>query len=319
MLVEIADEPPWSKKTFNNAISVLRRAFRFGYRDYPDRQDPMQSLKCARIRKKERRAIDPFSIQDAERLIQAIHRDWGPAQGNYDEFRFFTGLRPSEQIALKVSDFDPIRGTLTVNKARVAGIDKSSTKTGDDRRIELCARALKVFGQQTALHDELLRNGKIDHDWLFFKESGEPIRNLQYTYSRWRSSLKRLTDIRYRKPYCARHSSVSWNLMLGRSPLRVAQQHGHSIATMLRAYAAWTDGATESDLELIRRAMLTGPVHAIRVPASPETKAVPEKTRLERRISALDSPLTPPRQQLNIGLITRYLAEREGFEPSKGF
>jgi hypothetical protein len=28
------------------------------------------------------------------RAIAAIHRDWGEAQGNYDEFRFFTSLRP---------------------------------------------------------------------------------------------------------------------------------------------------------------------------------------------------------------------------------
>jgi len=140
---------------------------------------------------------------------------------------------------------------------------------------------------------------------------------MQYTYSRWRSSLKRLTDIRYRKPYCARHTSVSWNLMLGRSPLWVARQHGHSIATMLRAYAAWTDGATESDLELIRRAMSTGTVQAIRVPTPPDTKAVPEKERLRRTISAPDSPLAPTRQQLNVGLITRYLAgERHPHRPA---
>jgi hypothetical protein len=35
----------------------------------------------------------------AETLMAALDRDWGEAQGNYDEFRFFTGLRPSEQIA----------------------------------------------------------------------------------------------------------------------------------------------------------------------------------------------------------------------------
>jgi hypothetical protein len=42
----------------------------------------------------------------AEALIAAIHIDWGEAQGNYDEFRFFTGLRPSEQAALLVDDCD---------------------------------------------------------------------------------------------------------------------------------------------------------------------------------------------------------------------
>jgi len=49
---------------------------------------------------------DPFRIQDAETLIAQIHADWGAAQGYYQEFRFFTGLRPSEQIARIVTDFN---------------------------------------------------------------------------------------------------------------------------------------------------------------------------------------------------------------------
>lgn len=96
MLVRIADEAPWSKKTYNNAISVLRRAFKFGYYDHPDRHDPTLALKSARIRRKDRATIDPFSIQDAETIIAAIHDDWGEAQGNYDEFRFLPDcVRPN--------------------------------------------------------------------------------------------------------------------------------------------------------------------------------------------------------------------------------
>lgn len=47
---------------------------------------------------------DPFAVDEAARLIAAIHGDWGEAQGNYDEFRFFTGRQPSEEIALLISD-----------------------------------------------------------------------------------------------------------------------------------------------------------------------------------------------------------------------
>jgi integrase len=43
-LVSLADEAHWSKKTYNNAISVLRRAFKFGYRDHPERYDPTAGL-----------------------------------------------------------------------------------------------------------------------------------------------------------------------------------------------------------------------------------------------------------------------------------
>ena len=57
------------------------------------------------------------------------------------------------------------------------------------------------------------------------------------------------------KPYNARHSSVSWNLMVGKNPLWVAKQHGHSVQTMLEVYAAWTEGARGADIEAIRQAM----------------------------------------------------------------
>jgi hypothetical protein len=54
-----------------------------------------------------------------------------------------------------------------------------------------------------------------------------PIRSLEHLAKCWRESLKRL-GLRFRRPYCARHTSVSWNLMIGKPPLWVSRQHGHS-------------------------------------------------------------------------------------------
>jgi hypothetical protein len=154
-----------------------------------------------------------------------------------------------------VTDFDIASGALIVNKACVAGVDKDSTKTGEDRRITLCPRALDVMTRQLELRERLKRAGKIDHDRLFFKATGGAIRILQYPHRRWRRTLLRNSGIRYRRPYCARHTSVSWDLMVGRNPLWVAKQHGHSITTMLRAYAAWAENAVEADIEAIKGAM----------------------------------------------------------------
>ncbi len=258
-LVAIADGHGWSKKTYNNAISVLRRAFDFGYRDRPLQENPARCLRSARILKADRPKIDPFCMHDAETLIAALHHDWGEAQGNYDEFRFFTGLRPSEQIALALSDLDLVNGIISINKARVYGVDRCKTKTGDDRRIQLCPRALSVLRRQLRLRARLVADGKIDHDHVFFLDSGAPIQNLQCPQIRWRRTLRSL-KLRYRRPYTARHSSVSWNLMVGKNVLWVAQQHGHSIVTMLRIYAAWAEGAVEADIEAIKRSMNLTPV-----------------------------------------------------------
>ena len=248
----------WSKKRYNNAISALRRAFAFGYRNHPDKANPALGLRCCRITRKDRPRPDPFRIQDAEKLIAQIHRDWGEAQGNYDEFRFFTGLRPSEQIALTVRDFDPARRTLTVNKARVNGVHKNSTKTGHDRLFELCPRAAVVLARHLRLRERLVAESRTTHDRLFFRKNGEPIQNLVGVQQRWRLSLKR-AGIRRCRPYCARHSSVSWNLMCGKNPLWVARQHGHSVRTMLEIYAAWAEGVVESDVAAIEQAMGLAP------------------------------------------------------------
>ncbi len=253
-LARIADENQWRKKRYNNAISVLRRAFAFGYRNHPQQLNPALGLKCGRMARKDRARPDPFRIQDAELLITQIHADWGEAQGNYDEFRFFTGLRPSEQIALTVSDFHSGRGTLSVTKARVEGIDKNTTKTREDRVFELCPRALAVLDRQLKLRDQLQRAGKINHDHLFFTQDGAPILDIEEPGRRWSEALAKLA-IHHRRPYCARHSSVSWDLMIGKNPLWVAKQHGHSVRTMLEIYATWAEGAVESDIETIKRLM----------------------------------------------------------------
>ena len=128
--------------------------------------------------------IDPFRIDEAERLIRAIRQDWGEAQANYDEFRFFTGLRPSEEIALLSCDYDPVNGTLRISKARVSGIDKNCTKTGVDRIVALCPRALDVLSRQLKLRAHMVAAGLIDHDHLFFTAEGAVIRHLKYVARR---------------------------------------------------------------------------------------------------------------------------------------
>src|SRR5258708_7209501 len=79
-------------------------------------------------------------------------------------------------------------------------------------------------------------------------------RHLGHFAKCWRKSSERL-GLRFRRPYCAPHTSVSWNLMIGKNPLFVSRQHGHSVTTMWRTYAAWMDGALESDIALIQAAM----------------------------------------------------------------
>ena len=254
-MIAVAAAQKWqTKKTYNNGISPLRCAFEFGYKDHPELHNPADGLDSLRITKKDRPKVDPFTIYEAEAIIAAIHRDWGEAQGNYDEFRFFTGLRPSEQIALTVSDCDLVQAKILIDKARVMRQDKDRTKNYEDRIIELCPRAVEVLKRQLALRARMRLAGKIPHEDVFFREDGSAIRSLNDPYDCWRWTLKRL-KVRYREPYNARHSSVSWNLMLGKNLLWVSKQHGHSVQMMLSTYAAWLEGSQPGDIAAIEAAM----------------------------------------------------------------
>jgi integrase len=191
-LAKIVNAYEWTKKTYNNAVSVIRRAFDYGYKDHPEQYNPAVGLKCLRITKKDRPVVDPFTMEEAEALITQVRADWGDAIGDYDELRFFTGLRPSEQIALLVTDFDSRKGVLHVTKARVLRRDKDRTKTQEDRRVELCPRAIEVLKSHLELRESYVAAGKIKHDRLFFLEDGSAISDPEVTRWRWNESLQKL-------------------------------------------------------------------------------------------------------------------------------
>jgi integrase len=187
------------KKTYNNGVSALRCAFAFGYKDHPEASDPAEGLDGFRITKKDRRKVDPFTLLEAERLIRGIHIEWGEAIGNDDEFRFFTGLSQSEQIALTTQDCDLEKGTINVHHVVVRGRAKDRTKTNEDRTGELCPRALAILKRQLALRVRLIEAGLLQHDSVFCKADGQPIHCIKHVYGRWGATVDRL-NIRYRAP-----------------------------------------------------------------------------------------------------------------------
>lgn len=277
-----------TKKTFNNVVSAIRQAWEYGYKDLPKQANPALGLEGVRIPKREQPKPDPLDLDEAEEMIAETRRLWGEAQANYEEFRFFSGVRPSEEIALTWPDFDERRGELVVNKARVMARDKDEPKNYEPRVLELSPRALEVLLRQRALYARLKLEGRIAHDRIFFREDGNSFHDLQVQWKRWRRTQASLR-MRSRDPYNARHSSVSWNLMLGKNLLWVAEQHGHSAAVMLKTYAKWMKGATEEDIERLRAAF----GFATNLPLA--------------KIANDSMPLSGLRN---------VLAEREGFEPS---
>lgn len=267
-LEAVVNAIPGKRKTFNNNVSAIREAWAYGYKDLPGRPNPALGLSCVRIPKREQVKPDPFTIAEAEDIIAQGKVLWGPETANYDEARFFAGFRPSEQIAIEWKDFDDTARTVWITKARVMARDKDETKTHDDRLVKLCPRAYNAFMRQRVIWERLKAAGAISHNKVFFREDGQPWNDLQVQGRRWNATIAALAPMRHRDPYNARHSSISWSLMMGMNLLRVASEHGHSAAVMLKTYAKWTEGATEEDIAEIREAYGFGSDLAVEKPES---------------------------------------------------
>ena len=90
--------------------------------------------------------------------------------------------------------------------------------------------------------------------------------------------------------------------MLRKNLLRVAKQHGHSVQTMLDVYAAWIEGATESDLQAIRLAMESSP--RAREPIATDGGTVATSAADGSR--ATKSPQHPPEFGIDLALEPRH-------------
>lgn len=234
---------PWkTPKTRNNVVSVVRLVFQFAVHDGLIAADPSQHLKSLKV---QREPPDPYTIDEALALIAGMRKHRGAHLANYFEFCFFAGPRPSEVIALLWTDVDLVSGKVSISKARVMARNKNTVKNYKPRIIELNQRALAVLKRQAAL--TRLAGGHV-----FTREDGNPIHDLQVPWKAWVYVHKKL-GLRYREPYQTRHSSVSWNLMIGKNLMWLAKQHGHSPTVMLNVYGSWMDGCDEKTLAKIRR------------------------------------------------------------------
>jgi hypothetical protein len=111
--------------------------------------------------------------------------------------------------------------------------------------------------------------------------------------------------------------------MIGKNPLWVAKQHGHSIATMLRAYAAWAEGTAEVDVEAIKRSM-----NATEAPPIRNLAVNPSVAQALQTKPALTIPPTRTsrscanrlfrRRELAVNQAKEELAGVAGFEPTNG-
>jgi len=157
----------------------------------------------------------------------------------YFEFAVQTGLRPSEQVALKWGAIDD--EFIHIELSRVYNREKSDLKTEESRRrIQIRPGIKECLKQQRELSQHL------DRPYVFVNMEGRPILRDKLREV-WARVLKK-TDLIYRRMYETRHTFASWALAAGETPEWVARTLGHVDTSMVyKTYGRYIPNLTRQD------------------------------------------------------------------------
>ncbi|CAG36741.1 Arm DNA-binding domain-containing protein [Desulfotalea psychrophila] len=218
---------PLSAKRIRNVIIPLRVIIEdcvdeYAWLDFPD---PFTRCKLPRPRKFR---VQPFSFEEWQVFITHISPWYRP----YFEFAVQTGLRPSEQVALKWVAID--HEYIHIELSRVRGREKEDLKTHESRRRLLLRPGLR----RILLRQRKLTAG-INSPYVFVNKDRLPISQDKLRSVVWVEAFAGL-ELQYRRMYETRHTFASWALALGETPEWVAKTLGHVDTSMVyRTYGRY--------------------------------------------------------------------------------
>lgn len=135
---------------------------------------------------------------------------------------FFTGMRPSEALALRWGDIDLRRGEFSVTKSRYMEEEGNTKTAGSHRQSGLLPDVVDVLRTAKPLH-------VTEEQHIFLNQEGKLLTFHTWRKKYWYRAL-RAKNIRERRPYCMRHTFISAGLTNGVNIKWLADYCGTSVA-----------------------------------------------------------------------------------------
>lgn len=260
---------PISIKTVRNIIDWHLRAL---YREARDVDHLVTGDPFAELRwpKAPRKKPDPFTEAERNQILAFFARK-RPHWHAFVYFQFWTGCRPSETAALRVSDVDLTLGTVSITKSRDEQHECAPKTEGSIREIKLLPNVLDVLR-------EMPRDfADVEDPYFFLNPEGGPITTAWWPKKSWFPVLEKL-EIRRRKFYATRHTFISVALSKGCNLKWVAEYCGTSVEMIEKSYGKFIadDGAAP-----LIRSLEGAKTHTFHVPSAVsvgnyrESKVVP--------------------------------------------
>ncbi len=298
-----------AEKTIKNVIGAsLRALVRDAMDDEVLDRNPYAVFRWGRI---EVAGPDPFTEKEREAILEWIHRkEFRSGRGaggyttrpHYDYFAavrllFFTGLRPSEAVALRVCDLEVGRagdgGRLFVRASRVLRQDGPTKTESATRLVAIDAATAASLAVLVPLHPD-------PHAWLLRAPEGAPID--QDKLNRIFCDAQRVLGIRTRGLYATKDTFCSLYLSRGGRLEWLSEQTGVAHGTLRKHYAHYVRTPKDDATELRR-------LQGVRPPA--EATRAPKRRAIVTRIVTRGGRAAPSARSAG-----RRRVEQKGFEPS---
>lgn len=218
--------------TIKTRIAKVRTVLRAAVEDKRIASDPSLGVKLPRVR----RTADTITLPSTEQ-VRALLQAADPKFRIFLSLCAFAGLRRGEATAVKIGNFDPTRGILSISQqaqfyttARKADIRRP--KHGSERKVALADDLATMLSGYISKHD-----ARADPEaWLFPGRNEDPIHSVDVG-NRWKTA-KRRAGVESLRLHDLRHFFASGLIASGCDVITVQRALGHSNATMtLGTYA----------------------------------------------------------------------------------
>jgi len=240
-----------SEKTIRNAIDG---SFRAMVRDAL-REDVAAGFPFPKVRWPEKivPGPSPFTAEERDRIL-AYFRAKRWKVGGFNDTRlhysyfaflhtlFFTGMRPSEAVAVRVGSVNLRARTIQVERSRHLGAEAAPKTSRARRAVRL------THGNAEVIRPLIELKARLD-DYLFKNVRGEPIEAANF-YDLFRDAQRALSLSPLRDLYSAKDTYMSLALTNGVSLTWLSEQTGVAVATILKHYGRFIHSTQADDFEM---------------------------------------------------------------------
>lgn len=248
-----------SESTVRLVSIVLAQGLDRAIKDHLLAINPAKGIERPKGKKK---SVTPYTSSELKELLKALE--------DHRLFAFFrllaySGARRGEILALKWSDLEFDKGTLSISKNRTrigrSVIEQDSTKGGDGKRtVQIDSETLRILKKhRTDQIEERMKAGSAwqEQNYIFTQVTGEPL-DPSTPYQLFKKVAKKI-GLRSESLHSIRHLHATELLNSGVSVHLVKDRLGHSdISTTLRIYAHIRPEQKQEVADLFARAIENG-------------------------------------------------------------